>query len=303
MSAIKMSVACAALRLALLGLVAFAAASVAAEDSHPRFGHVFIIVGENTGLGYLLGNTADAPYIKALIDQYGLATESYANTHPSIGNYMMLVTGQVLTNDDRDTPASFPVTADNIVRRLAHAGRSWKAYAEGLPEAGYLGGNRKLYAVRHVPIAYLSDLKDSPEQRANLVPFTQLADDLRAHNLPEFAFITPDACNDAHNCRIDVMDKWLQQNVPPLLANEDFKKDGLLIITFDEAWGSDAMHGGGRIPTILISPALSKRGYRSDAFYQHGSTLRLMLEGLGLEPSLGAARNAPPMWEFFAVRH
>jgi acid phosphatase len=272
------------------------------EPAHPHFGHIVLIVGENTGLEYLLGNTEHAPYFNTLFEQYGLATEFYANTHPSIGNYMMLVTGQILTNNDPDTPASFPVSADNIVRRFVQAGRSWKTYAEALPEIGYLGGNQGLYAVRHVPIAYLSDLRDSPEQRANLVPFQQFSEDLRAHKLPQFALVVPDLCNDAHHCRIDAMDKWLQQNVPPLLEEENFKKDGLLIITFDEAWGSDDMHGGGRIATLLISPAFSKRGYRSNTFYQHQSTLRLMLEGLGLEASLGAAKNAPPMWEFFEVR-
>lgn len=273
------------------------------ESDHPTFGHIVIILEENTGLGYLLGNKTGAPYFNSLLDEYGLASEYYANTHPSIGNYMVLVTGQVLTNDDRDTPMSLPVDADNVVRQLVKAGKSWKAYAEGLPHVGYTGGNKGKYAVRHVPIAYLTDVQRSPEQRLNLVPFTQFAEDLRAHRLPQYSFITPDICNDGHSCRIEVMDDWLKANVPALLEDEQFREDGLLIITFDEAWGSDDAHGGGQIATLLISPAFSKRSYRSTTFYQHQSTLRLTLEGLGLGvdalPRL--AKDAPPMWEFFEV--
>jgi phospholipase C len=280
-----------------------ASAEALSEPGHPTFGHVVIIVEENTGLGYLLGNKKDAPYFNSLMDQYGLATEFYANTHPSIGNYMMLVTGQVLTNDDRKKPATFPVGVDNVVRRLVQAGKTWKAYAEGLPRVGYTGGNIGRYAVRHVPIAYLTDVQQSQEQRSNLVPFAQFAEDLRAHRLPQYSFVTPDLCNDAHDCRIDVMDRWLRTYVPALLADDQFEKDGLLIITFDEAWGSDESHGGGQIATLLISPAFSKRGYRSTAFYQHQSTLRLTLEGLGVDTFPGLAKSAPSMWEFFEVRH
>src|SRR4051794_16869502 len=87
----------------LVGLIHRAALSAEQlQPDHPTFGHIVVILEENTGLDYLRGNKKDAPYLNSLMDQYGLATEFYANTHPSIGNYMMLVTGRVLTNDDRE---------------------------------------------------------------------------------------------------------------------------------------------------------------------------------------------------------
>src|SRR5207244_6827689 len=114
--------------------------------------------------------SSQAPYLNSLMTQYGAATQYYANTPPSSGNNMMLTTGQVLTNDDGQTPQSFPVSADNVVRELLAAGKTWKAYAEDLPSVGYTGGDTGNYAVRHNPLAYMSDVQHNAAQTQNLVP-------------------------------------------------------------------------------------------------------------------------------------
>jgi phosphatidylinositol-3-phosphatase len=281
------------------GAAATLAASISiSAASAPTFGHVVIVVEENADYASVVGNTA-MPYLNSLIDSYGLATQYYSNTHPSIGNYLMLVTGQVLTNDDGETPETFPVSANNVVRQLAANGKTWKAYAEDLPSVGYTGGDTGNYAVRHVPLAYLTDVQDSAAGKATLVPFTQFATDLAAGKLPDYSFVTPNLCNDAHNCALSVADAWLKTNIAPLLTSSPFKDDGVLIITFDES-GNDNTHGGGRVATVILSPKFSKAGYRSTTLYQHESTLRLMLEGLGISTDLpGAAATAPTMWEFF----
>ncbi len=85
-------------------------------------------------------------YRAGLAGKYGLATPYYANTHPSIGNYFMLTTGQILTNSDGETPARFMVSVDNIVRELLLQGKTWKSYAETFPSPSYIGGNRGSYA-------------------------------------------------------------------------------------------------------------------------------------------------------------
>src|SRR2546426_4178805 len=36
----------------------------------------------------------------SLANQYGLATQYYANTHPSIGNYFMMTVGKIVSNYD-----------------------------------------------------------------------------------------------------------------------------------------------------------------------------------------------------------
>jgi len=85
------------------------------------FGHAILVVEENHNYGDVVGSSA-MPYLNSLINQFGLATQYYADTHPSIGNYFMLTTGQILTNDDSQTPSSFPVSVDNVVRQLLAAG-------------------------------------------------------------------------------------------------------------------------------------------------------------------------------------
>jgi phosphatidylinositol-3-phosphatase len=283
------------------GASATLAASIAisATSAGAPFGHVVIVVEENANYASVVGDTAAMPYLNSLIDSYGLATQYYSNTHPSIGNYMMLVTGQVLTNDDGETPESFPVSANNVVRQLAANRKTWKAYAEDLPSVGYTGGDTGNYAVRHVPLAYLTDVQGSAAGKETLVPFTQFATDLASGKLPDYSFVTPNLCNDAHNCALSVADAWLKTNIAPLLTSTPFKDDGVLIVVFDES-SNDDTHGGGRIAAVIISPKFSKVGYQSTTLYQHESTLRLMLEGLGITTALpGAAATAATMWEFF----
>src|SRR6266436_2728932 len=262
------------------------------------FGHVFLVVEENHNYSDVVGS-ASMPYLNGLINQFGLATQYYANTHPSIGNYFMLTTGQTLTNNDSQTPSSFPVSADNVVRELVAAGKTWKSYAEDLPSVGYTGGDSGNYYVRHNPLAYMTDVQNSPTQQQNLVPFTQFSMDLVSGSLPSYSFIVPNGCADAHDCGLGVADNWLKTNIDPLIKNPLFQNDGLLIIAFDES-ANDNIDGGGRIAVVLITPRFSKVAFQSTTLYQHDTALRLMLEGLGVSALPGSATAAPKMWDFFA---
>ncbi|HKW40887.1 MAG TPA: alkaline phosphatase family protein [Gemmatimonadales bacterium] len=294
--------------LRLMGIAATSAAAALASscrdavapgvpvDSIPvgvRFGHVFLVTEENTDYASVIGSSA-MPYLKGLADQYGLATQYYANTHPSIGNYFELATGQIITNNDS---YSTIVSVDNIVRQLVAAGKTWKSYAEDLPSVGYTGPDVGNYARKHNVFALLSDVAGDSVQRNNLVPFTQFARDLATGTLPSFSNIVPNLCNDAHDCSLETADAWLKANIDPLINSATFQADGLLIILFDES-GSDNTNGGGKVAWVAVS-ARSKTGYRSTVFYQHQSTLRLALTSLGVTAVPGAAATAPDMGEFF----
>ena len=265
-----------------------------------RFGHVFVVVEENANFSDVIANPA-LPYLNGLANQYALAANYFANAHPSIPNYFELTTGQILTLIDASTPRTFPVDSENVVRDLLAAGKSWKSYAEDIPSVGYTGGDSGRYAVRHNPLAYFTDVQNDTKQVQNLVPFSQFATDLNTANLPNFSFIVPNLCNDAHDCSLATSDAWLKANIDPLIQSSQFQKDGLLIILFDEADTLDLTSGGGHVAAVVVSPR-AKRGYKSIAFYQHQSVLRLTLEGLGVTRLPGDAATAPAMWEFFATQ-
>jgi hypothetical protein len=269
-----------------------------APGQSARFGHVFIVVEENHNYGDVVANPS-VPYLNSLADQYGLATNYFANGHPSIPNYFMLTTGQTLTLIDAVTPDSFPVSEDNVIRELLAAGKTWKSYAEDLPAIAYVGGDSGNYAVRHNPLAFMTDVQNDPAQKQNLVPFTHFSVDLST-DLPAFSFIVPNLCDDGHDCPLTTADNWLKTNLDPLIQSPVFQKDGLLVIVFDEADLADFTAGGGHVAAVIVSP-LAKRGYKSIAFYQHQSVLRLALEGLGVLRLPGDAATAPPMWEFFST--
>lgn len=258
----------------------------------PSFGHVVIVVEENTSFSEVTDSSM--PYLFSLMSQYGVATQYYANTHPSIGNYFEMTAGQIITNDDK---YSLTVTADNIVRHLLAAGKTWKDYAEDLPSVGYTGPSTGNYARKHNPLSFFSDVVNDSVQVKRLVPFTQFALDLAGDTLPNYSFVVPNLCNDAHDCDLLTADTWLQANIAPLLNNASFKQDGMLIITFDEASG-DNTNGGGRVVWTVVSPK-ARTGYTSTTLYQHQSTLRLMAEALGLTSFPGDAASAPNMAEFF----
>ncbi len=188
-----------------------------------------LVVEENHSYSSVIGSSA-MPYLNSLATQYGLATQYYADTHPSIGNYFMMTAGAIITNNDSFTGT---VSANNIVRQLLAAGKTWKAYEESLPSPGYIGPDTSLYARKHDPLSFFSDVVNSSVQKLNLVPFTQFATDLNASQLPDFSFVTPNLQNDAHDGTLGQADAWLQTNIAPLLANAQFQKNGLLIIVFD----------------------------------------------------------------------
>lgn len=260
----------------------------------PAFGHVTLVMEENHSYSSVIGNSS-MPYLNSLAQKYGLATSYFANTHPSIGNYFELTTGQIITNDDAYTGT---VSADNVVRHLLSAGKTWKAYVESLPGVGYIGGDVYPYAKHHNPFSYLTDVVNSQNELQNLVPFTEFAGDLSNNQLPQFSYIVPNMLDDGHDGSLYQADGWLQANIAPLIDSATFQKDGLLVIVFDESFESDTTHGGGQVPMLVISP-LVKKGQKSTTFYQHQNTCRLLMEGLGLTSFPGACESAAEMNDFF----
>jgi hypothetical protein len=122
----------------IAGKLSFALAlfiGVTAFAQVPRSRHVYIVAEENRSYEHIVGSSS-MPYLNSLIAKGGLATQFYANQHGSLENYLILTSGQKLT-DDNSTLAVFNV--DNIERHLLLNGMTFKSYAQTLPYAGYTG--------------------------------------------------------------------------------------------------------------------------------------------------------------------
>jgi hypothetical protein len=277
-----------------------AEANINVQSQIPQSKHVVLVMEENQGYSSVVGDTSAWPNLNKLISAGALPTNYYANSHPSIGNYFMLTTGQLLTTDDNSTTVW---DVDNIARRMLSSGVTFKVYAEGISQ-GYLGGNTGLYLIRHNPFAMLSDVAGDVQVANQIIcPFTQFATDLANDALPEFSFVVPDINEDAHNGTPQEADSWLQANViTPLSTYSAFEAggDGILIVDSDESQTSDIAYGGGHVAPVLWGPNI-KVGFTqtSSTIYQHQSMLRTVMEALGLPNPPAAAALAPLMAEFF----
>jgi phospholipase C len=275
----------------------------AATAPLPAFKHIFVIVLENKAYDRVIGSSK-AAYITSLAQQYGLASSYYGITHPSLPNYLALTGGDTfgITSDCTDCFVDQP----NVVDQLEKAGKSWKAYMESMPQSCYIGDAAPLYRQKHNPFIYYDDIRNDPARCAKIVPFTEFASDLRANQLPNFAWITPNMCNDGHDCSVSTSDTWLKTWVPQIVQSPAWKDDGALFITFDEGEKNDgaccSYANGGQIVTLVISP-LGKPGFTSEVPYDHYSLLRTIEQSWGLPP-LGKADCAcsPTMSDLFVAK-
>ncbi len=302
--------------VALLTLLLFSPSWASAQSNTlPTFGHVVIVVGENTAYGTSY-NSGNMPYLTNLANTYGLGVNYYSDTHPSIGNYFTLTTGQILSNNDTEKPSSFKVSADNIALEVQNVGKTWRDYVEDLPSVSGCGGlNSGSYYVRHDPLEYMTTINT---ETSNFQCFSQFETDLKNNALPNLSWLVPNGCDDAHDCSIGTFDNWLKTEISPLLSSGYFKSggDGLLIVVFDEDDGSGTPNCstlttgqgcGGKVELVVISPQ-SKSSYQSTGgdkanfnnSYEEENVLRTMAQGLGLNYSgLGSAATALPMSDFF----
>jgi acid phosphatase len=286
------------------GCGAGTAGTTSSTGTVPQFSHVVIVMEENASYSDVIGSNS-MPYLNSLATKYAVATQYFGDVHPSIGNYMMLTTGTLATLDDN---FSGTISSDNLARQFAKDGKTWKVYAEGIPSAGYLGGDTGLYLKHHNPFAYFTDVTTNPTQAANIVPFTQFGSDVSAGTLPNFSLVVPNSADDGHDCpggalacpvadRLAPADAWLHANIQPLIASS-MMTDTLLVIVFDEGELSDLQNGGGHVPAVVVSPK-AKQGFQGVATYQHQNLLRTLGQALSLSSIPGEGATAGNMGEFF----
>jgi hypothetical protein len=255
-----------------------------AVSSVPKFQHIAMIIFENKGFEAVIGNPL-MPKFNELAQEYTLLTGYYAVQHPSLPNYLGLVGGDTfsISTDCIDCFIDAPSLPDLI----EESGRTWRTYQEDMPEACFVGDQGQ-YAQRHNPFIYFDGVRLNQSRcEQSVVPLTELNKDISAGSLPNFMFITPNLCNDSHDCSLEVADAWLANLMATLTPALD--KTGepyLVVVLFDEAQRPDGVRkllesGGGRVPVVLFSPQV-KNGFEDSTRYNHYSLLKTISAAWGL---------------------
>jgi len=242
-------------------------------------------------------------------------------------------------------PANFQTVAGQL-----HAHRyTWRGYIEGMKgNCSSTGTPDGEYAEKHNPFPYFASLLDHGQCAANDVPLYPASDTSgstagsnlehalrRVATTPNFSFITPDECDDGHNDCINPSsadespqqtedelaedNDFLKRWVPLILASPAYKKNGMLLITFDEGDifptaldsccdepftdpdrtppGGESLNGyyspgpgGGKVGAVVLSPFV-KPGTVSSQCYNHYSFLHTV-EALFRLPYLAEAVNS-----------
>jgi hypothetical protein len=252
------------------------------------------------------------PDIQALARRYAAAPDWFAAAHPSLPNYLELVAGTTF-GIRSDCTACF-VEGPELLDQLEAAGISYDAYFEGMPSPCFLGPEvDDTYAGKHDPFRYFVALRSSPEQCAHLRPFAELGPLLHgpASEVPRFVWVTPNLCDDGHDCPPTVAAAWLRGFVAQVTASAAWRQGGVLFVTWDEGNGADTRGldpltgrvedgiGGGQVLTLVIAPDVPQ-GLVVDTPYTHASLLRTIEDAFGLA-HLGEAADpgVRPLSAFF----
>lgn len=253
--------------------------------------HIVVIVLENRELEEVIGNSS-APYINGLARRGALASAYHAIAHPSLPNYIALLAGDPLgITSDCDSCQARGVT---LLDQLEGAHIGWRAYMEGLPQPCYAGVSAGGYAKKHDPFMYFPQIAGDPARCHRVVPLTRLTTDLQGGRLPAFAWISPNLCDDGHDCGNSSTDRFLANLVPYLL--QGLGPHGVLAVVWDEGTtnsGCCNLAAGGRVPLILAGPQV-RAGYRLTTPADHYSLLRLIEDAFGLSRLRGAACPCTP---------
>jgi acid phosphatase len=207
---------------------------------------VLVIVDENHTQAQA---QAAMPYLVSLQNQFGVTTRHTAPTHPSLPNYLVMAGGSTFGVTDDASPASHLVHGQSVFGAALAKGRTARTYNDGMTTNCQLSSSGR-YAVKHNPWAYFVDERTQCQQGD--VPLGRLAQDIAAGGLPTVGMITPDMCNDGHDCPLATADAFLKEWVPRIMTGPDYRSGALtVVITFDEGVGTAQT-----IETVVVNPAL-----------------------------------------------
>jgi hypothetical protein len=296
----------------------------------PAFGHVFLIIGENTTYSHL--TAANAPYLLDSIRPHAAwLTNYYAATHWSQANYVALVTGQFTRCEQKDGGTACHQNIGNLFHQLDLAGLTWKVWLEGGTAKCDGGGSHcasnkpcpltGFYTTGNPPILFddiegpdgvWSPTTPSQECLSNDVPAGTATAGMAVFNahlatgqVGRFNMVIPNGCDDGEaNCtpvhdRYTQFDNFLAHEVPQIEASPAFGSTGVIIVVYDEderaggLAGKNGFGSGGHVVCAILSPLAVPGSYAQK--YYHYSLLRTLEDGFRLHGYLGNANAVTPI--------
>jgi hypothetical protein len=256
--------------LMVLGMAQPMVLAPVANAGTPSFKKVMIVIFENMDYGTVMKQ----PFFSGFAKGGANLAQFHAEVHPSQANYIALTSGSL-----HNVPGDGNIDLDvrNIADLLEEHGKTWKAYVEAWPGKCFLGSSSGTYARKHNPFISYMDIQKNPSRCDHIVDASELAGDVAAGTLPDYAFYTPDMNNDGHDTDAAYADKWFGGAFGPLLRDPKFSKDMLVVATFDES----SLTGGQHIYAALWGDSVAS-GTVSQGNYNHYSILRTIEDTLGL---------------------
>jgi len=228
------AVVCAAAAVVASVTVVHGSSSTAqAAAAVPVFDHIVLVMFENHAYSQINGSSS-APTFNSLASQGAKFTQAYGVTHPSEPNYLAIFSGKTQGVTDDSCPHTF--SGNNLGSQLISAGKTFKGYSESMPSDGYTGCSSGEYRRKHNGWVNFSTVPAASNLRYSVFPSSA-----NYASLPTVSFVSPNMCNDMHDCSVGTGDTWLKNN---LSAYASWAKthNSLLIITFDEDNGGSSNH-------------------------------------------------------------
>jgi phosphatidylinositol-3-phosphatase len=302
----------AALAVVLVWTPPVASASAAV----PSFGHVFLIVGENTSVQQL--TAAHAPFLTGTVRPQGAWLTGYHSfkRSSSLGQYVAMVSGRYTRCEaNNDLPDHCHQRVPSLFSQLAATGRSWRDWEESMAQAcspldSGAAWSRNIYSAHHNPALYFTGLQGgrfdeaiapaAPCRTRDLPMGTTGPDDTSAFDaalatgdVGDFNLVVPNDCENGHDpCAtrdpVRQFDDFLAREVPKIEASPAFGTDGTILVTWDE--GADPPHRPTDVGLAALGP-LVRPGAVDRSRHDHYGLERTLAEGFRVRP-LGRARTA-----------
>jgi hypothetical protein len=246
---------------------------------------------ENHSYNQIIGSSS-APFFNELAAKCGLATSYRGITHPSLPNYIAATAGSTKGVTNNNPPSYWQISGSSIYSQNSSW---WQAMESGISPCRLTSSG--LYAVKHNPAAYYTEIRSACQTQAHSpVPAGQAVYDALtgARTLPRFTFYVPDLCRSMHDCSIRTGDDWLRTHAGWFPGSAEYQAGKIaLFVGFDEDDGSS----GNRVVTLVVSP-YTIPGQRIGTSFNHYSLLKVTEQLLGY-PCLRNACSASSMLAFF----